>query len=405
VIAFVILAGLLVAGALLFLLPPMLRGAGREAEEEQAAAALAVLREQLAELDAERAAGRIDADTYARSREELERRALEEGEAADAAAGAQRRGPARGWALGLALAVPVLAVSGYLAFGEPDALDPQQVAGQQGFSREQVAEMVGRLEARLQQEPDNAEGWAMLARTYTVLQEFPKAAVAYERLAGLTPNDADVFADWADVTAAVEGTVAGKADTLVAKALAIDPEHAKARAMAGTAAYQRGDYAAAAAHWEHILARLPAADEPLVQGVRASINEARGKAGLPPLPEASPAAAAPAGALRLSGRLEIAPALRAQLAPEDAVFVFARKPQGGPPLAALRFKGSELPLAFSFEQATMMGGGEVPPTVVVGARVSKSGTATAGKGDLEGSLANVAADASGVTLVIDRVRD
>jgi cytochrome c-type biogenesis protein CcmH len=402
----VILAGLMVAGALLFLLPPMLRGAGREAEQEQAAAALAVLREQLGELDAERAAGRIDADTYARSREELERRALEEGEAADAAAGAQRRGPARGWALGLALAVPVLAVSGYLAFGEPDALDPQKVAGQQqGFSREQVAEMVGRLEARLQQEPDNAEGWAMLARTYSVLGEFPKAAAAYERLAGLSPNDADVFADWADVTAAAEGTVAGKADTLVAKALAIDPEHAKARAMAGTAAYQRGDYAAAAAHWEHILDRIPPTDEQLAQGVRASINEARGKAGLPPLPEAGTAAAAPVAALKLSGRLEIAPALRAQLAPDDAVFVFARKPQGGPPLAALRFRGSELPLAFSFEQATMMGGGEVPPTVVVGARVSKSGNATAGKGDLEGALENIAADASGVTLVIDRVRD
>mgnify|MGYP006177595143 CR=1 FL=1 len=77
-----------------------------------------------------------------------------------------------------------------------------------------------------------------------------------------------------------------------------------------------------------------------------------------------------------------------------------------PPLAALRFKGSELPLDFSFDGATlMMGGASVPERVVVAARVAKGGDATARAGDLEGATTPVAADATGVRVVIDRVRN
>ncbi len=401
---FLIIAGLMVAGALLMLVPPVLKGARREAEQEQASAALVVLREQLAELEAERAAGRLDAETYANSRDELERRALEEGQAADAAISASKAGPAKGWAAGLAVVVPVLAVAGYLAFGEPEALDPAKRVDDAGagFTRAQVEQMVGSLVARLENEPDNVEGWSILARTYTMLQDYPKAAAAYEHLAGLLPDNADVITEWADVTAASEGSVLGKAAPLVERALAIDPGHPKALAIAGTVAYQRGDYAGAAAHWEKILARIPPGAE-MAGGVIESINEARQKAGMAPLAPPEPAAAAP-GPIKLSGRLEIAPALRDRLAADDTVFVFARSAQGGPPVAALRFRGGDLPLSFSFEQATLMGGA-IPPTVTLGARVAKGGTATAGAGDLEGALENVAIDASGVSLVIDRVRD
>lgn len=401
---FLIIAGLMVAGALLVLVPPVLKGARREAEQEQASAALVVLREQLAELEAERAAGRLDADVYANSRDELERRALEEGQAADAAISAGKAGPAKGWAAGLAVMVPVLTVVGYLAFGEPAALDPARHVDDAGagFTRAQVEQMVGTLVARLENEPENVEGWTILARTYTMLEDYPKAAAAYGHLAGLLPDNADVITEWADATAASEGSVLGKAEPLVERALAIDPGHPKALAIAGTMAYQRGDFAGAAAQWEKILARIPPGAE-MARGVIESVNEARQKAGMAPLAQPEPSAAAP-GPITLSGRLEIAPGLRERLAPEDVVFVFARSAQGGPPVAALRFRGGDLPLSFSFEQATMMGG-EIPPTVTLGARVAKGGTAAAGAGDLEGAIENVAIDASGVSLVIDRVRE
>ena len=406
--AFIIFAGLLLAGALLLILPPLLGVGARRRREaaRQSTMALTVLREQLAELDAELASGQIDAASHAKSREELERRALEEGEAAAEAAEAADVRPSRGWAIGMALTVPALAIAGYLMIGEPDALDPKNIEGQQGFTREQVEEMVGTLVQRLEQEPENAEGWSMLARTYMVLQDYPKAAAAYARLDKLTPNDPDVLSDWADATAAIHDSVVGEAEALAKRALEAAPTHPKALALAGTAAYQRDDFAGAAALWERILAQIPPGDQ-VAQGVRASINDARAKAGMPPLADGE--GAAPAAApkpLTLSGRLEGDAALGAKVAAEDAVFVFVRGEAGGPPLAALRFKGSELPLDFSFSGATMMmGDAPVPERVVVAARVAKGGDASARAGDLEGASAPVAADASGVKLVIDRVRD
>ncbi|MDI3515068.1 MAG: c-type cytochrome biogenesis protein CcmI [Gammaproteobacteria bacterium] len=406
--AFIIFAGLLLAGALLLILPPLLGVGARRRREaaRQSTMALTVLREQLAELDAELASGQIDAASHAKSREELERRALEEGEAAAEAAEAADVRPSRGWAIGMALTVPALAIAGYLMIGEPDALDPKNIEGQQGFTREQVEEMVGTLVQRLEQEPENAEGWSMLARTYMVLQDYPKAAAAYARLDKLTPNDPDVLSDWADATAAIHDSVVGEAEALAKRALEAAPTHPKALALAGTAAYQRDDFAGAAALWERILAQIPPGDQ-VAQGVRASINDARAKAGMPPLADGE--GAAPAAApkpLTLSGRLEVDAALGAKVAAEDAVFVFVRGEAGGPPLAALRFKGSELPLDFSFSGATMMmGDAPVPERVVVAARVAKGGDASARAGDLEGASAPVAADASGVKLVIDRVRD
>jgi cytochrome c-type biogenesis protein CcmH len=408
VIAFILFAGLLLAGALLLILPPLLGVGARRRREaaRQSTMALTVLREQLVELDAELATGQIDAASHAKSREELERRALEEGEAAAEAAEAADVRPSRSWAIGMALTVPALAVAGYLMIGEPDALDPKNIEGQQGFTQEQVEEMVGTLVKRLEQEPDNAEGWSMLARTYLVLQDYPKAAAAYERLDKLMPNDPDVLSDWADVTAAIRGTVVGDAEALVLRALEAAPKHPKALALAGTAAYQRDDFAAAAALWERILAQIPPGDD-VARGVRASINEARAKAGMAPLADnegsAPPVVSSP---LTVSGRLEVDAALGAQVAAEDTVFVFVRGEAGGPPLAALRFTGSALPLDFSFDGATlMMGEAPVPERVVVAARVAMGGYATARAGDLEGASAPVAADASGVQVVIDRVRD
>ena len=411
-ITFILFAGLLVAGALLWILPPLFGVKGRVQREHvmQSGLALDVLREQLVDLDAEFAAGRIDAASHAKTREEVERRALEEGEAATERAHAADSRPDRRWALGLAMGIPALAVAGYMVFGTPAGLDPANVAGQQGFTAAEIAEMVGTLEARLKKEPDNAEGWMMLARSYLVLQDYPKAVAAYQRLAQLVPDDPDVFADWADVVAAIKGTVVGDADALAQKALAIAPDHPKALALAGTAAYQRADYAAAAGYWEKILVRIPPGEE-IADGIRASVNDARAKAGMAPLgeadaqPQAASQSAAPA-ALSVSGRLEVAPSVAGRLAPEDPVFVFARGEGGGAPLAALRFKASELPLDFSFEGATlMMGEAPLPERVIIGARVSKGGDASARSGDLEGFAAPVAIDAKGLSLRIDRVRE
>jgi len=406
VIAFVMLAGLMLAGALLWVLYPLFSSRGQtsagQERQRQTEAALAVLREQLAELEAERAAGRIDDASYARSRDELERRALEEGEGGEQTASA---GPAPAWGVALLCVIPLTAALVYLAVGEPDGLDPQQIAGRSGFTPEQIEQMVGGLAARLEREPDNVDGWAMLARSYLVLEDYPKALAAYARLGALRPDDPDVLADWADVMAATrEGRVEGEAERLVLKALERDPAHFKARVLAGTAAYQRGDFAGAATHWERVLAAIPP-DNPAADSVRASIDEARARAGLPPLPRAElPAQTADTG-LKLQGRLTIAEDLRAQVAADDTVFVFVRSAEGGMPLAALRYRAGELPRDFDFAGVPLMSGdAPVPERLVVMARVSKSGDAMARAGDLEGAVSGLSPDAAGVSLVIDTVR-
>lgn len=420
---FVVFAGLLVAGALLLLLPPLLRSRNAvRSGTGQTAMVLAVLREQLAELDADLAAGRIDAATHARSREELERRALDETDAAEVAPTVETR-PARRWALVVALAVPLLAGGIYVRLGNLDGLDPLKVSGQHDMNREKFAGMVATLAAKMEQEPQNAEGWMMLARSWAMLEDFPRAAAAYQHLAELVPNDADVLADWADTVGAVRGTLDGEAEALIGRALAIEPGHPKALALAGTVAFRRADYAGAAAQWEKILDNLPPGAE-VAEGVRNNINEARTRAGLPllaaapamaapmspaamskPASASAPAATATQGALQIAGRLELDAALRDRVNANDVVFLFVRGAAGGPPLAALRFTAGELPRDFSFAGVPMMGGEvPVPDSLALAARVSKSGSVTGAAGDLEGRIEGLTPKASGVRLVIDKLR-
>ena len=109
---------------------------------------------------------------------------------------------------------PVIAPGVALPQADLQGEERAKVRESLGFTKEQVQEMVGALVTRLEQEPDNAEGWSMLARTYLVLQDYPKAAAAYARLDKLTPNNPDVLSDWADVTAATRGTMVGEAEAL-----------------------------------------------------------------------------------------------------------------------------------------------------------------------------------------------
>lgn len=404
-------AAALVVGALLMLVPPLFSRHRRdEGGTEQAAVALALLRGQLTELEVERTSGTIDAAEYARRREELERRVLEEGDASRSEAVG---GSARGLGIALLLAVPLAALGLYLALGEPRGLDPAQVAGEaHQFTPEQVQEMVAQLAQRMENEPDNIEGWTMLARSYSALGRYDEAVRAYRHLAERIPDDAQLYADWADALGGARGgDLSGEPTALIDKALALDASNVKALALAGTVAFQKQDYAGAVRHWEKILAQLPPEEE-LARAVRASVDEARAKAGMPALPAASASApvaapdAAPDSPLRVAGEVRLDPALAGKVAAGDTLFVFVRPAAGGPPLAALRLSAAEFPARFDFTGAPLMGAaGDVPEQVVVGARISKSGNATPATGDAEGIAVAVAKDARGVLVTIDRVRE
>jgi cytochrome c-type biogenesis protein CcmH len=394
---FLLIAVVMIAIAVGCVLVPLL--ARREpAGPAPEAANLAILRDQLAELEADVARGVLAQDRYEQARSELQRRALDE--AQGSAPAVPPRPPGAWTAAVLAAGIPVGAAVFYLVVGSPGAL-LQRDEGH-AMTRERVEQMVARLAERLEKAPDDAEGWRVLGRSYSVMERYPEAARAYERAAALIPRDAALLADYADALAMAQGrNMAGKPLELVNRALEIDANQWKALALAGTAALERKDYSQAIAYWERLRKVLPPGSG-MEESVDASIAEARSLAGAQPAPKPKPRATAAAA---VSGRVSLAPGVAARAAPADTVFIFARAASGPPmPLAVLRKQVRDLPLEFTLDDTMAM----TPnvklsdfPEVIIGARVSRSGTATPQSGDLRGQSNPVKVGAKGIQVVID----
>ena len=368
---------------------------------------LGILREQAAQLDSELAAGKLTPEQHRLGRTEIEQRVLEEFSTEPSL---QRRGRAVGPAVGLALCFPLLVVGLYGYLGNPQAAAPetaQQTAS--GFSQAQIEAMVSQLAAKLEsptaEQPPDPKAWEMLARSYAALQRFAQADKAYARAIELAPDNAHLLADRADVLAMLQGqSAAGEPTRLVERALLLDPNNLKALAIAGTAALERSDPAAAIAYWNRAKQIAPPGSE-FSAGLESSLEVARSRlAG--PAPAASKPAATSASAI--TGTVSLSPALAKQVAPSDTVYIFARAANGPRmPIAVLRHRAGELPLKFTLDdaaslspQVTLSSAG----ALVVGARISRSGNAIAQPGDLLGQSGQVQSGAVNLTIVIDQVQ-
>ena len=150
-----------------------------------------------------------------------------------------------------------------------------------GTNTDQVASMTDRLAQRLKDQPQDAEGWAMLARSYSVLGRHPEALQAYEKAIALRKDDANLLADYADSMAMNNSRVlAGEPLKLVERALKLEPHNLKALSMAGSEAFDRQDYAKATQYWQQVVQFGPA-DSPMVQQIAPSLARARQLAGMP----------------------------------------------------------------------------------------------------------------------------
>ncbi len=406
---FLIGALVLMAVVLAFLLPPLLRKEPAVGQVQREQLNLAVLRDQLRELESDRETGLIEQAAYESARQELERRVAEE--VLPHTATPARSGGTRWAAVAVGVAVPVLSIFVYLLIGSPQALDAAQLAAHQQKSHEvtpeQIEGMVAALAARLQNEPGNVEGWHMLARSYNALGRFEQAGDAYARLVKLVPDDANLLADYADVLAmASNRSLQGEPERIAGQAVKIDPRNIKALALWGSAAFERKDYAAAAERWQKILPLVPA-DSDIARSTQGSIAEAQGLMGKAPVAEARPAAPkAAAAGTSVTGTVDIDPALRAQVADSDTVFIYARAAQGPRlPLAVLRKQVKDLPASFVLDDSmSMVSEARLSsvPMVVVGARVSKSGSATLSAGDLEGVTEPVAPGVTNLKIQINK---
>ena len=411
---------LLVLGLLLW---PLLKRQ-ESSKKEEGEKTLSVYRQQFAELEQDHMNTILPDEQYQQSKRELERRLLEE------AGPTETTAPARVWpvnrrAVVVALAVIVPTISGllYWTLGNPQAItlpSAPSPATQGGLdsalqTSEGLDALSERLKNKLEQNPNDGVGWALLARSYVEIGRHADAMPMYEKAMKLVPDDPQLLVDYADALGMLNGRkLAGKPELLIQQALKIDPKHVKALMLAGTTAFDRKEFGQAAQYWERASANLPTdATAEVRQELLSGIAEAKGLAEGKPATVKAVAGTVPSTmpggqAAAISGTVSLAPGLAGKVAPTDTLFVFARETSGPPmPVSIVRATRKDLPFTFQLDDSTspmpsrkLSGAG---PVVIV-ARLSKSGQAMPQSGDLEGMSQPVKLGANKLIVVIDRER-
>ena len=408
------------------------------------------LKSQMSQLQSLHAAGALSDAQFEEARATLEKRivdAVVNAPPRAAAPQAVRAAPSKALLIGASVAVVAIAAAGYFKWGSPQAVgsaDAAKVAGMASaganagaaagasasapagghpITSEQIQSMVDKLEADLKKNPQDGNNWAMLGRSYAMLGKHDLAAPALKKAMTFHPEDAGLVADYADALAVVNNSnLDGEPATLIDKALKTDGNNLKALSLAGTIAFNHKDYPGALRHWEKLAKLAPTSE--YLQQIQGGIDEARSLSGLPPAPAtavakapaandalpapatgAAPAAAADKSAI--SGTVTLSASLAAKASPNDTLFVFARAAEGPRmPLAILRKEVKDLPLTFTLDDSLAMSPAmrlSSATRVVVGARISKRGDATAQPGDMQGLSAPMAPGATGLKLEITEV--
>jgi cytochrome c-type biogenesis protein CcmH len=251
---FAILAALLLVVVIAFMLPPLWLGLRPDTKAtDRKEANLAIFRDQLADLEREKAEGVIAESDFEPARKELQRRLLEEVEFETGTSTANLN-PSRKTAVALLLLLPILALAGYAILGNPKALDVAQTTAPQQVTQEQIIGMVGKLAERLKTNPDDQQGWLMLARSYTSMGRYQDAADAYGKAETLVNENPDLLASYAETLATASATgLNGKPRQLVERALQLDPKHSHSLFLAGAAAMEAGENQKGIAYWEALL--------------------------------------------------------------------------------------------------------------------------------------------------------
>ena len=284
-ILFWLICAALILIALAFVLPPALQRSEeskRETDDERKKANIAVYRDQLSELEADVRNGIVSKEQYAQDREEIERRLLEDIATTDTKKAVASPAFARNTAYVLGISLPLAAIIFYMGVGSPKMIgETPETASQAGpvapqeRTQEQIAANVEKLAKRLESNPSDAQGWTMLARSYSSMERYGEAAGAYAKATELKPNDADLLTEYAFVTAMANGrSLEGKPMELIQQALKAEPENAKALQLAGSAAFQAKDYKKAVDYWQRVLKQVPPESE-AGREIAVRINEAK----------------------------------------------------------------------------------------------------------------------------------
>lgn len=409
-------AGLILL-AMAFIVIPLLRKYAKQGLSSDELN-LTVFQQQLKELDSDLSSGILEQDQYDAARRDLEKELLLDVSGSKVEK-SQMSSSSGKWMLISAFMVPLVALLLYQVLGSPKIIEllasgpvaqaaeggmqsPHAQAGSTG-QMPPMDELVHKLEAKLEAQPDNIQGWTMLARSYVAMGQPDKATGVYERALKIKDDDVDLLLSYAEhLGKQANNNFTGRAAELIEKAYALDQQGLNNLWLMGIVEYQRGSYQKAIERWESLADKLGPQSQDLAN-VDQAINDARERLGMEPKfssivpasdqPAVQPAPAETAAdsgsAIRV--KISLAPELQAKASPEQTVFIYAKAISGPPmPLAAMRKQVKDLPIEITLDDSLAM----MPqmklslfPEVVVGARVSLSGSGPGAKpGDLQGEI-------------------
>ncbi len=420
---FLISCALMLLLALAFVLLPLLKQ--REVENtNRQELNLAIHREHLKELEHDREEGLISDEAFNKAVDELELELLSDIGKDDVATEVSlKRSPAV--ATFISMSLPIMAIGLYFYLGEPGLINPEatpQASQQQNEDMHSILQMVERLEARLDEQPDDGEGWSMLGRSYLVMDRHAEAVRAYQKARELLGDQPALLADTAEaMIMANNNSFNAESVQLLDKVLQADPDNQKALWMGGYYLLEQDEVEQALKLWQHLLSLFPAGSQQSV-ALQEHIDNVVAQSGIQPpaMPEQQMAQTAQQNTgseqvqtsaeptVSIDVHVSLDPGLAEKARPDDVVFVYARAAQGPRmPLAIARKRVSELPLTVTLDDTMAM----TPAMslakfseVIVGARISRTGNAMPASGDISGNSGVInLAEVLGVKVTLNEI--
>ena len=395
-ITFWIFAIAMIVIALIFLLRPLLLELSKN-DIDRSAQNIAITKERLNELNVELEQGTISEKEFEQTKDEIEHALLNDVEESSVKSNLLNNEYFTRLARYiLIISVPIMSVALYSYLGQPGLIEgvKKQAAapgghasGAKGKKLPSVEEMVEKLAEKLKDNPSNAEGWFMLARSYMSMSRYKEAAEALEKANKLIPNNPAIMLRYADaLTMLSNGRISGKPFDLIKRAVNIKPDDPTGLWLIGMGYEEQGDYKKAISYWNLLIPLLK--DNQSIDEVNNLIRLAKSKAGIPisenltiPVDKLVKKAAT-----SLKVKVSIDQSMLKKVSMDDTVFIFAKAENGPPmPLAVVRKQVKDLPLQVTLDDSMAM----LPnmklssfEKVTVTARVSKSGKPLLQKGDL-----------------------